>query len=68
MELREYGREERGVSWFGAIVSWIAGLVLQVPIYRVLDMKLFEVPGTMVIFLWVVIMAVIMTILDFVGI
>ena len=48
-----------GMSTFGAIISVIAGLVLQAVLYTVLGIDVDDVPVLIIIILWVVFSAIV---------
>ena len=56
-----------GMSTFGAIISVIAGLVLQAVLYTVLGIEVDDVPVFVIIILWVVFSAIAAVVVDKIG-
>ena len=56
-----------GMSTFGAIISVIAGLVLQAVLYTVLGIDVDDVPVLIIIILWVVFSAIAAVVVDKIG-
>ena len=56
-----------GMSTFGAIISVIAGLVLQAVLYTVLGIEVDDVPVFVIIILWVVFSAIAAVAVDKIG-
>ena len=56
-----------GMSTFGAIISVIAGLVLQAVLYTVLGIDVDDVPVLVIIILWVVFSAIAAVVVDKIG-
>ena len=56
-----------GMSTFGAIISVIAGLVLQAVLYTVLGIDVDDVPVLIIIILWVVFSAIAAVVVDRIG-
>ena len=56
-----------GMSTFGAIISVIAGLVLQAVLYTVLGIDVDDVPVLVIIILWVVFSAIAAVAVDKIG-
>ena len=56
-----------GMSTFGAIISVIAGLVLQAVLYTVLGIDVDDVPVFVIIILWVVFSAIAAVAIDKIG-
>ena len=57
-----------GMSTFGAIISVIAGLVLQAVLYTVLGIDVDDVPVRIIIILWVVFSAIAAVVVDKIGV
>ena len=57
-----------GMSTFGAIISVIAGLVLQAVLYTVLGIEVDDVPVLIIIILWVVFSAIAAVVVDKIGV
>ena len=55
------------MSTFGAIISVIAGLVLQAVLYTVLGIEVDDVPVLIIIILWVVFSAIAAVVVDRIG-
>ena len=56
-----------GMSTFGAIISVIAGLVLQAALYTGLEIDVDDVPVLVIIILWVVFSAIAAVVVDKIG-
>ena len=56
-----------GMSTFGAIISVIAGLVLQAALYTGLGIDVVDVPVLVIIILWVVFSAIAAVVVDKIG-
>ena len=56
-----------GMSTFGAIISVIAGLVVQAVLYTVLGIDVDDVPVLIIIILWVVFSAIAAVVVDRIG-
>ena len=56
-----------GMSTFGAIISVIAGLVLQAALYTGLGIEVDDVPVFVIIILWVVFSAIAAVVVDKIG-
>ena len=56
-----------GMSTFGAIISVIAGLVLQAALYTGLGIDVDDVPVLVIIILWVVFSAIVVVVVDKIG-
>ena len=56
-----------GMSTFGAIISVIAGLVVQAVLYTVLGIDVDDVPVFVIIILWVVFSAIAAVVVDKIG-
>ena len=55
------------MSTFGAIISVIAGLVLQAALYTELGIDVDDVPVLVIIILWVVFSAIVAVVVDKIG-
>lgn len=60
-------RSGNGMSTFGAIISVIAGLVLQAVVYMGLGIEVEDVPVFVIIVLWVVFSAIAAVVVDKIG-
>lgn len=56
-----------GMSTFGAIISVIAGLVLQAVLYTVLGIDVDDVPVLIIIILWIIFSAIAAVVVDKIG-
>ena len=59
--------KRNGMSTFGAIVSVIAGLVLQAALYVALGIDVEDVPVLVIIILWAVFSAIAAVVVDKIG-
>ena len=59
--------KRNGMSTFGAIVSVIAGLVLQAALYVALGIDVDDVPVLVIIILWAVFSAIAAVVVDKIG-
>lgn len=57
-----------GMSTFGAIISVIAGLVLQAVLYTVLGIDVDDVPVLIIIILWIIFSAIAAVVVDKIGV
>ena len=67
MRAQEDRRKEKRVSWFRVIPSWIAGIVIQAPIYMALGIEFVKSPFIMVLFLWMAVAAAAIVFCDELG-
>ena len=67
MELRVYAKKERSFSWLRLILSWIAAMVIQLPIYMALGVEFVKAPFTAVFLLWIAFSAAVVVAMDELG-
>ena len=52
MEVRESKRTAKRVNWKSTVGSWIAGILIQLPIYMAFGIEFVKSPFTVVLILW----------------
>lgn len=64
MRAQEKRRKEKTNVWLSMIPNWIAGIVIQVPIYMALGIEFVKSPFMVVLFLWMAVAAAIIVFFD----
>ena len=67
-ENRNHVTQERGISYFGALLSIIMGYVVQNAMFTFSDVSIKEVPVLVVVVLWFIFTTMIMVALDKLGV
>ena len=65
---RHHAAQEKGISYFGALLSVIMGYVVQNAMFTFSEVKAEEVPVLVVIALWFIFTTMIMVALDKLGV
>ena len=65
---RHHAAQEKGISYFGALLSIVMGYVVQNAMFTFSEVKAEEVPVLVVVALWFIFTTMIMVALDKVGV
>ena len=65
---RDHAAQEKGISYFGALLSIVMGYVVQNTLFTFSEVKTEEVPVLVVVALWFIFTTMIMVALDKVGV
>ena len=65
---RHHAAQEKGISYFGALLSMVMGYVVQNALFSFSEAKIDEVPVVVVVALWFIFTTMIMVALDKVGV
>ena len=65
---RHHAAQEKGISYFGALLSIVMGYVLQNTLFTFSEVNTEEVPVLVVVALWFIFTTMIMVALDKVGV
>ena len=64
MEVRESKRTAKRVNWKSTVGSWIAGILIQVPIYMALGIEFVKSPFMAVLVLWMAAASAVVVLVD----